>query len=266
VSGEIAAADPHTYHLRPAKLVQSGQEILRCLLIGEPADRAHHRRVGGKTERAPRPFPGLRRADLSLRPRRGIHGHPDGPDPIGGDQAAADGLDRHAGPDAKRNIGDAAQPALDRDVGAATAAGLELVEREAMVGVHDPRHLGAPGGQAAERPGLGSVGVCHVEPSPAQPSGQRPQRAQVAAGIDGHAQRGLGDHLQARCGRLVQQVIPAPGDDRDLEPAGVERLRAAQREHARPALQSSDEGSHSQRTGIHQLEQPPDAMEFSRDQ
>ena len=135
-----------------------------------------------------------------------------------------------------------------------------------MIGMHDSRHRSAAGGQAAERPGFRGVRVRHVEPAPVKQDRQRAQRSQVAARIDGSAQGRLDDHLQARRGRLIQQMVPAAGDDRDLELIRVKRLRAAQREHARPALQPGDEGGHPQRPNVHQSAQPAEAMESSRDQ
>ncbi len=145
----------------------------------------------------------------------------------------------------------APQSPFDRDVGTAAAARLKLVEREAMVGMDDPRHRGATGRHPAERPRFGGVGMRHVELAPAEQIVQCMECPQVAAGIDRHPQRRLHDHLEACRGRLIEQVIPASGDDRDLKVSGIEHLRAAQREHARSALQPGDEGSHPQRPHAH---------------
>ena len=104
------------------KPTQSGEEILWRFLVGESAYRAHHGDVGRKTQRAPRLLPRLRDADTKLSSGRIVHGHPDGPDPFGRDQPPADSLDGHPGPDAQRDVGETAQAALDRHVGAAATA------------------------------------------------------------------------------------------------------------------------------------------------
>ena len=59
---------------------------------------------------------------MQVRSRPVIHGHPDGADPVRRDQTTPDGLDRHSGPDAQRDVCDTAQQAFDRDVGTAAAA------------------------------------------------------------------------------------------------------------------------------------------------
>jgi len=164
------------------------------------------------------------------------------------------------------DVGDAPQSPFDGDVGTAAAARLKLVEREAMVGMDDPRHRGATGRHPAERPRFGGVGVRHVELPPGEQDVQRMEGPQVAVGIDGHQQRRLHDHLEACRGRLIEQMVPASGDDRDLKVSGIEHLRAAQREHARSALQPGDEGGHPQRPHAHRRAQPAKAVASSRAQ
>ena len=135
-----------------------------------------------------------------------------------------------------------------------------------MVGVDDARHRGPAGGHAAERPRLGGVRMGHVEIAPAEQIAQCMECPQITTWVDRSTQGWLDDHLQACGGRLVEQVIPATGDDRGPEVIRVKCLRAAQREHSSAALQPGDEGSHPQWPDIHRAAHPAEAAEISRDQ
>ena len=139
------------------------------------------------------------------------------------------------------------------------------MEREAVIGMHDPRDRSPACRYPAERPRFGGVRVRHVEPAAAKQRVQGSQRPQIVARVDRRAQGRLHDHLQARRGRLIKQAVPTAGDDRDLEGTGIKRLRAAQREHARPALQPGDEDGHPQRPDAHQAARTAAAVEFSHD-
>jgi hypothetical protein len=108
--------------------------------------------------------------------------------------------------------------------------------------------------------------VRHVEPAPAEQDVQCVERSQIAARINRRAQRRLHCHLKARRGRLLQEMIPAASDDRDPEVIWIERLRAAEREHTRPALQPGDEGGHPQWPDVHQPAHLAEAAEASRSQ
>ena len=162
--GQFASADPDADNAGPAQMINHREEILGCLLVGEPADGTDHRGTGGNTESTARAVSGPRRRvrAVPLQPRP-VHGHPDGTDPFGGNQPPPDRLDRYPGSDAQRHVGDAAKPPLDGDVGTAPAAGLELVKGEAMVGMDDSRHGRAAGGHPPEHARLRRMRMCHVK-------------------------------------------------------------------------------------------------------
>jgi hypothetical protein len=181
------------------------------------------------------------------------------------DQSAPDGLNRYCRPDAQRHVGDPAEPALDRDVRSAPGPRLELVEGEAVVGMDDAGHRGPAGGHPAERSRLGGVRMGYVETAPAEQAAQRKQGPQIVARSDRGAQGRLDDHFEAGRRGLIEQVVAAAGDDRYPEAPEVERLRAAQREHAGASLQPGDQGGDPQRPAVHRA-QPAEAAEASRDQ
>ena len=224
--GQLASADPDADNPWHAKLAHGGEEILGRLLIREPTDRAYHRCVGGKAQRAARAVPSFRRAGGKARSHCAVHRDADGPHPVRRHQAPPDRLDRHSGPDAQRHVRDAAQSALDRDVRTATAAGLKLVEREAVIRMDDPRHRDTAGGETADGTRLRGVRMDHVKPALPEQGAESAQRLQITARVDGGAQRRLDDHLQASHGRLIEQVVAAAGDDRRLELIMIKYLGA----------------------------------------
>ena len=180
-----------------------------------------------------------RRRASRRRPRGGLVGavgdHPDRAHPFRGDQPAADRLDRHPGADAQRDVGSG-------------PAGVRSQCRRGGGRRPGTRGTGsrgrcAPGGapgrgarQPADRARLGAVRVHHVEVAAAQQRGQPGQRAQVAAGRDGRAQRRLHDDLQAGRFGLGRQLAAA-GDDRHGVPAGS--MTRAPRSACWPAPPSS---------------------------
>ncbi len=111
--GQFPVADPDSGHPGPPERAQRGQEVVRRLLVGQPADRADHRGVRGQAQFGAGPAaPGRGRR----RPGGGLVGtvrdHPDGAHPLRGDQPAADRLDGHPGAHAQGHVGDPAEAAF----------------------------------------------------------------------------------------------------------------------------------------------------------
>ena len=86
--------------------------------------------------------------------------------------------------------------------------------------------------------------MCHIEVPPPQER-DRARSAWISLrGSIGVGKRWLYNDLQARGGGLVEQMVPAADDDRDLELTRIERRRSPQREYASATLQPCDEGYH----------------------
>ena len=84
----------------------------------------------------------------------------------------------------------------------------------------------------------------HVEVPPPQEPGEGAQGLEIAARVDRRAQRWLQDDLESGGGGLVEQMVPAAGDDRDLELTGIKCRRSTYGDYASPAFQSCDKGHH----------------------
>jgi hypothetical protein len=75
------------------------------------------------------------------RVKRLGHTHPDGADPLRRRDPAGDSLGRHGRADGEKGVGELAGPPLDLDVRRPARPGLELMEREAVKGMHDAADL-----------------------------------------------------------------------------------------------------------------------------
>src|SRR6202050_1540541 len=168
--------------------------------------------------------------------------------PSGRDELAPPGLGCHPAAYAQRHVRDPAEPALDRHVGPAPDRGLERVEREAVVRVHNPGHAGPAGGHAADRARLGAVGVHHVEIPLAEDRLQPAGCQQIAARGDHLAEQGLDQHLDAGGGGLLDQPSPAASHDRGRHDLWVQHLGAAQGEYTCSAFEPGDYRRDPQRT------------------
>ena len=205
--GQLAAADPHADDFRAPQGRHGGEEILGRLLVGQPADRADYGGVGRQAEGEAGALARLRLPGAHARPRpvRPVHRDADGADPLGRDQLSPDGFGGDRVAHAQAHVGDPAQPPLDRYVGPAPGCRLELVEREAVEGVHDPRNPGPVRGQPADGSGLRAVGVHHVELPLPEDLLEPSERRQIAARGDHLAQRGVDEDLEAGGRGLVEQ-------------------------------------------------------------
>ena len=105
----------------------------------------------------------------------------DDPDPLGHGDAAPDRLRCHRAADGEEDIGAAAEVALDADIRRAPGPGLELMEREAVEGVHDMRRPGPLRRQPAQRACLGTEGVDNVVAAACQLRGEHAQGPVIAA-------------------------------------------------------------------------------------
>ena len=104
-----------------------------------------------------------------------LDGRIDDPDPFGHRDAPPYRLGRDRTADGQEDVRTPAQVALDADIGRAAGPGLELMEGEAMKGVHDMRRTGPLGRQPAQCPGLGAVRVDYVVAAVRQLPGERAQ-------------------------------------------------------------------------------------------
>ena len=149
--GELAAADPDAHNVRPAKRQHRGEEVFGRLLIGHPPTTPMTVASAGRPSSAPASWR-VRRAcsARSPEPILAVHRHADRADPFRCDQLTPYRLSGHHRSHAQRKVGEPElRAAADRHIGPPTRHRLELVEREAVEGVHDP---GYPAGRAATRP------------------------------------------------------------------------------------------------------------------
>src|SRR5215472_4425477 len=141
--GELAISDPDADDIGSVQVLQGSQEVLGSFLVGQPADDADDLSVNGQAERATSTQACLRVERAHARPcsGRARYCYAYGADSVWRNEAPPHGFSGHARANAQGDVGVSAKPSLYSHVGLAASRRLKLVEREAVVGMHDLRDV-----------------------------------------------------------------------------------------------------------------------------
>jgi hypothetical protein len=245
LADEGPAAHPDTDRRLVPQSHERFHEVLRCLLEVQPAHGTDHRDVRCQPEQPT----GGRAGDLCLFDHSTVHDWRDGAQRVRARQTAPQRLGRHTGADRENRIGDPGKTPLHRDIGGAAGRVLERVEREAVVGVHQPGHPGPARGPTPHCTGLRAVRVHDVELTFHEQPLEAGAGDPVVLRGDGRHEARLDEDLVAGLDRDVGERPDLSGDERDPVPLGVERQHAAQRHPAGACDEPGDDLRHLDRRG-----------------
>ena len=181
-------------------------DILIPLLVEEPGDGDDHPRLRRDAERFTQ-----RRFRLCSGEECGIHAGIDHTVMVARRDARFDALIDHRLCDGEDAVAAAGGQPFSELVEPVLPRLLVGVERLPVDGVDHHRHSGGAGGQTPDDPGLGAVGVDHVEPTVPEETFEREVRLDVVDRVDIAHQRRNFDGFELRAVDMGEQFTLPPG-------------------------------------------------------